>query len=674
MKKGLWCVLFCGWSVVVVACGGGDEEAAVEAEIAIEPQGPVHLDVGEVLELEVSVEGADEEGLRWENERRAVASFDGEHTVEALREGYTRLIAGHEEDDAAQAILEIFVEDRCEEGLCIRPREVALHPGAEQIFELRGTGGGEVDWSAEEGEFVDDGLYVAPDVDVWDRDEPFIDVVRAELDGVEEEVEVSVQFWVPIPNGERDPEARIQQMVEHPQERRLYIPTSEGIFRFSEVTRAWERIRDTRGGLPQPRVSSLEVDSEGALLAEVRDIYRRPVGSESFENLGIGNHPYGLATLGTTVFGAKRGDDDYVYRYEGGGEWEPFASIGHRTRSMRRVGDHIYVNNHGSELMRFDAQGQLEGMGEAGSVTKGPEGEIYTEMDRRLYRFEGGQWEDAGLAELPEGERFLHWDGEYWYFKRISQVYRLEGDEWEEYGPPVRGPDGSPSRRLSGPEGRMYVAMSGRNPLDSNEELYFDVVMSPAHFFGDEEEAPEASEVAIDPPPYAVLQVGTELPLGVEVQWSDGRRDEAAMWVSSDTRVATVDRRGRVKAKAPGEVVIRARARGDLEVYDELVIEVVDEEAEPVELHIDPAQVSIFEGESAQLEAQIEWRRIYDSAYFSGAPAVHWEIADPAVATVDSEGYLEAQAPGETEVQAHLEGWPEVEAVAPVEIQALGGE
>ncbi len=673
MKKSGGLVLACFAVAIFAGCGGDDEDASVEVDIEIRPEGPVHLDVGEVLTLEVRVEGADEEGLEWQNERRTVARFDGEETVEALREGYTRIIAGHEDDDSAEAVLEVFVEDRCEEGLCVRPEEAAMHPGGERVFEVVGSGDEEISWSAELGEFVDDGLYVAPEVDVWDDEGGAVDVIRASAAGDEATAEVSIQFWVPIPNEERDPGARIQELVEHPQEERLYIPTSDGIYVLSEVTRAWERIRDTRGGLPQPGVASLAVDGEGALLAEVRDIYRRPPGSESFENLGIGNHPYGMATLGTEVYGARRGDDDSIYRFGEDGEWEPFVSIGHRTRSMSTVGEHVYVRNHGPELVRFDAGGNLEGLGDAESVTEGPDGGVYAVLDDHMQRFEDGEWVDAGLAEVSMGSHFSHYDGSHWVVERVGQAWRHEDGEWKEYGPPMSGFEGSVSRRAAGPEGRMYAAMSGRNPLDSNEEIYFDVIKSPPYFFGDEAEAATAETVVIKTPPYDILKVGRELPLRGEVEWSDGRVDQGLHWISSDTRVARVDRRGRIDAIAPGEATIRARARGDLEVYDELSIAVVDDPPEPVALHIDPAPVELMEGDGLQLKAQVEWRRFFDSARFADDVSVQWSVGDEEVARVGSDGHLEGRSPGETTVEAVLVDWPEIEASAGVEVMSTGG-
>lgn len=684
-----WCSL-CFLGLVLLAslgftlgCGGQGEEPdeQIPAEIEVSPQGPLYLKVGEVITLSATVSGPEDERVRWENSRRSVAFLDGDGQLEAREVGFTRLSARAMADTNAVATIDVFVEDPCEEPICIVPREAKIHPGGELVFQARGSGTEGLSWSAQRGTFTEDGLYIAPGMGSLNGDEEeewedpiLVDRIRAESPSGSAEVEVEVRFWVPVDNGELSSEARIQKLLIHPLEKRLYLATSEGGYSLDEGIRALRGIRDTLGGLPNRGISSFDVDEEGAMIAVLNDVFWRPPGEQDWQSLRIGNQPYGAAFLKGKVYGARRGDDDNIYVLRDSGEWEEFVSLGHRVRSMHRVGAYIYARNHGPHLVRFDESGNLEEIPEVEAVVLGPNDDAHAVVERRIQRFSGGSWVDIGLEPLPGTTPWLNWTGESWVVRSGSQIYRLMNAEWVKVGPPISG-EGGPSRTIGAPDGSIYTVMTARDPLNSNNEIHFGLMESPPGTLLGESNSRSAAEVRIQDPPYTVLREGTELPLRGEVHWADGTVDYALHWLSTNPGVASVDREGRVQAHREGTTEIRARARGDHEIMATVEIQVVQSSREPAALYLDPPEVQLFEGEEEQLSPQIEVVR------FPGALAgmwadfeIQWTVEDSTIATVDSQGLVKALRGGQTLVRAQIQGFPAIQAEALVQVRTLGEE
>lgn len=117
--------------------------------------------------------------------------------------------------------------------------------------------------------------------------------------------------------------------------------------------------------------------------------------------------------------------------------------------------------------------------------------------------------------------------------------------------------------------------------------------------------------------------------------------DDDLEWSSSDETVATVDERGYITPLAAGETTITAKASYPYsEASDTYLLKVVD--GILVEEIVVPASLSLHETEEKALGASI----LPDGAN----PALTYEVEDPSIASVDSEGNVTGLKAGTTTV------------------------
>lgn len=122
----------------------------------------------------------------------------------------------------------------------------------------------------------------------------------------------------------------------------------------------------------------------------------------------------------------------------------------------------------------------------------------------------------------------------------------------------------------------------------------------------------------------------------------DPRTDVTWTWVSSDTRVATVDAGGFATGIAPGKATIRATAGG---VTGEVAVDVIQN---PVRLlSIEPKTIQVRTGDVVRLKpvATGSNRQVLRN------PVVRWAVSGPA-ASVDTDGVFVAEKPGAYAVTA----------------------
>ncbi|MCR5603916.1 MAG: Ig-like domain-containing protein, partial [Lachnospiraceae bacterium] len=116
----------------------------------------------------------------------------------------------------------------------------------------------------------------------------------------------------------------------------------------------------------------------------------------------------------------------------------------------------------------------------------------------------------------------------------------------------------------------------------------------------------------------------------------DDATDKSVTWTSSDTDIAVVDRDGKVTGKAPGTVTITATTN-DGGFTAGCTVTVIEEEEERVILN--KYDISLYEGDRELIIATVKPDSVADKS-------VTWSSSDPAVATVDEHGWIEAVKAG----------------------------
>jgi uncharacterized protein YjdB len=122
-------------------------------------------------------------------------------------------------------------------------------------------------------------------------------------------------------------------------------------------------------------------------------------------------------------------------------------------------------------------------------------------------------------------------------------------------------------------------------------------------------------------------------------------------WASTDPTIASVSNLGVVTAVQPGKVRITA-SNGGATASTTVVVK-------PITVQLTPASSSLFVGGTVQFTATV-----------SGAPVgatTVWSVSNQSVASITSNGFLTALAPGTTQVAATVNG---VTATATVTVQA----
>ena len=130
-----------------------------------------------------------------------------------------------------------------------------------------------------------------------------------------------------------------------------------------------------------------------------------------------------------------------------------------------------------------------------------------------------------------------------------------------------------------------------------------------------------------------------ELPLGSSVTLTatvqpEATTDKTVVWTSSDPAVATVDKDGKVEARGLGTAKITATC-DNVSATCEVTVSPIPARA----VSIDKNEIELPLGQSVTLSALVQ-------PYDTTDKTIVWTSSDPAVATVDSEGRVEARALG----------------------------
>lgn len=168
------------------------------------------------------------------------------------------------------------------------------------------------------------------------------------------------------------------------------------------------------------------------------------------------------------------------------------------------------------------------------------------------------------------------------------------------------------------------------------------------HVTEPEEEQVDSIEVR---PPETQIAVGQSIQLEAIARSEDGTvlEGRTVSWSSGDESVAAVNGKGTVTGESAGEATITATI-GDVEGTATVT---VTEEVEPVEsVEVVPADTTINVGATVTLEAVAKSE---DGAVLGGHD-VSWSSDDEDIATVNDEGVVTGQGPGETTIEATIEG------------------
>ena len=137
------------------------------------------------------------------------------------------------------------------------------------------------------------------------------------------------------------------------------------------------------------------------------------------------------------------------------------------------------------------------------------------------------------------------------------------------------------------------------------------------------------------------VSVGEKFKLTAAITPEDSTDD--VIWTSSDPTVAAVDENGNVTAKAVGTAEITATA-GEVSAVCKLTVKAV----EVSEVTLDKTEISLTEGETAQLTASVKPDNAADKS-------VTWTSSDPTVAAV-SDGKITALSAGKATITATAGG------------------
>ena len=154
------------------------------------------------------------------------------------------------------------------------------------------------------------------------------------------------------------------------------------------------------------------------------------------------------------------------------------------------------------------------------------------------------------------------------------------------------------------------------------------------------------------------LKTSETLKLSVRGRYSDGSQSDISdgvEWVSTDTRVATVDEHGEVKALQTGTTNIIAKI-GDVGSSEwKLAVESVKPVPKPVvapklvALNVSSSKQELVESERIALRAKGRYSDNSEKYLSSG---IEWQISDTNVASLNDRGELVARRPGKIRIVA----------------------
>ena len=155
------------------------------------------------------------------------------------------------------------------------------------------------------------------------------------------------------------------------------------------------------------------------------------------------------------------------------------------------------------------------------------------------------------------------------------------------------------------------------------------------------------------------IKTSETLKLSVQGRYSDGTQSdvrEGVEWVSTDTRVATIDEHGEVKARQTGTTNIIAKI-GDVESSGwTLGVESVKpvQAAAPrlVALNVSSSKQELVESERVALRAKGRYSDNSEKYLSSG---IEWDVSDRTVASLNDRGELVARRPGKIRIVARSE-------------------
>ena len=217
-----------------------------------------------------------------------------------------------------------------------------------------------------------------------------------------------------------------------------------------------------------------------------------------------------------------------------------------------------------------------------------------------------------------------------------------------------RGPDGRPLARRDvtwsssdpsvaeiTPEGRLIAGATGEVRVMARcEGQSTETTISVR---------PEAVRSLSLEAPSTTVQVGDEVPVTCRVLGSSGREleDRPVRWTSSAPDRAEVDQVGRVRARAPGEVVVTASCEGQ-----EGALSLTVRPPAVASVEVRPREVELLPGESARLEVtvtDINGERVVDRP-------VTWTSSEDRILQVGEDGRLTGVASGKATVAVSCEG------------------
>lgn len=123
-----------------------------------------------------------------------------------------------------------------------------------------------------------------------------------------------------------------------------------------------------------------------------------------------------------------------------------------------------------------------------------------------------------------------------------------------------------------------------------------------------------------------VMKVGEKFILELNIEPIDAV-DKLVTWISSDTRIATVNLNGEVEAKAEGNVKIIAKANNGKEDSIDIVIQ--NPQIEVTQVNLDKKDISLIKGEYAQITEIVYPLNATDKT-------VKWESSDESIVTVEN--------------------------------------